>query len=180
MPAELNAFALVRIDAAPIRPSPLGAAGLTDRTVRTSVLRPRAAPARARCNPRRWQLRFLRKGANQMKRILWAVATVVGLFLIGVFFAKILAGNLSTTTLVEIARSQCVKDGFPAADMMVSEVTIDNGLFGFDGHGTVEFRSDTSFGRDGKPKMAPLVLRVELRRRMDMSGWEVTGISHEP
>jgi hypothetical protein len=115
-----------------------------------------------------------------MKRILGALAILVGLFLVGIFLAKILTGGVSTTTLVEIARSQCVKDGFPAGDMMVSEVTIDNGLFGFDGHGTVEFRSDTSFGRDGKPRMAPLVLRVELRRRMNSLSWEVTHVSHEP
>jgi hypothetical protein len=64
--------------------------------------------------------------------------------------------------------------------MLVGEYMIDNGMFGVGGTATVKFEADRSSGPEGKPKMEPLVLRVELKRRMNLSAWEVVGITHEP
>ena len=61
--------------------------------------------------------------------------------------------------------------------MVVGEYMIDNGMFGFGGTATVKFEADSSFGPDGKPKMEPLVLRVELRRPMNLLAWEVVGVT---
>jgi hypothetical protein len=105
---------------------------------------------------------------------------LVGLLVVVFLLVNFFAGPGSSTTVVDVARSRCVKDGFPADKMSVHSFTIDNGMFGFGGAATVEFTADGSFGRDGRRKRAPLVLRVELSRRMNLLAWEVDGIEHEP
>jgi hypothetical protein len=113
-------------------------------------------------------------------RILWALPSLLGLLVVVFLIANFLAGPGSSTTVVDVARSECVKDGFPADKMSVRGFTIDNGMFGFGGAATVEFTADGSFGRDGKRKRAPLVLRVELSRRMNLLAWEVVSIEYGP
>jgi hypothetical protein len=110
----------------------------------------------------------------------WAVASVLGMLVVLFLAANLFVGPGSTATVVEVARSQCIQEGFPAEKMIVSEVSLDNGLFGFGGHATVEFAADGSFGRDGKRKMKPLILHVALRRRMNLEAWEVVKVRHEP
>jgi len=114
------------------------------------------------------------------QRLLWAVPILIGL-LIGIFLlACFFVGAGSSKTVVDIARSKCVEDGFPADKMLLGSYTIKNGIFGFGGTATVEFESDGRLGPDGKRKMEPLTLRVELSRRTNLSNWEVVNIEHEP
>jgi hypothetical protein len=104
------------------------------------------------------------------------VLTLIGLLVVVFLLANILVGSRSSTTAVEVARSKCSKDGFPAEKMLLNGYTINDGIFGFGGTATVEFGGDGSLGPDGKRKMAPLVLRVQLTKRMDLLGWEVVNI----
>jgi hypothetical protein len=55
----------------------------------------------------------------------------------------------------------------------------DSGMFGFGGQATVVFISDGNIGPDGNRKVEPPTLRVELHKRMNLTGWEVSSISHE-
>jgi hypothetical protein len=112
------------------------------------------------------------------KRVLFAVASLIALLVVVFLVASFLVGAGSFDTVVDVARSKCIKDGFPAQNMIAYEVTVDNGMFGFGGRATVRFGADGSFGPDGKRRMEPLELRVELRRRMNLSEWEVVSISH--
>jgi hypothetical protein len=114
------------------------------------------------------------------RRLLWTLSGLVGLLVIVFLLANFLVGSGSSTAVVDVARSQCIKDGFPADKMLVGEYMADNGVFGFGGTAILKFEADRSFGPDGKPKMEPLVLRVELRRHMNLSAWEVVDIKHEP
>ncbi len=114
------------------------------------------------------------------RRMLCAVPSLLGLLVVVFLVANFLVGSGSSATVVDVARSECVKDGFPAEKMLVRGSTIDNGMFGFGGTATVEFGADGSFDPDGRRKTEPLVLRVKLSRRMNLSGWEVVGIEHEP
>src|ERR1700681_2518092 len=105
------------------------------------------------------------------KRILQAVALLIGLLVFVFLVANWWVGSGSTETVVNVARSKCVKDGFPAQVMMMQGYEVDNGMFGFGGHGTVVFCRDGRFGPDGKivefgpdGQRIPLVLRVELGR----------------
>jgi hypothetical protein len=115
-----------------------------------------------------------------MKRYLRAAASLIVLLLAVFLLANAWVGSGSTAALVQVARSKCVEDGLPAQEMRINEVTSDSGLFGFGGHGTVEFGADGTFGPDGKRRMEPLVIRVELRRRMNLLEWEVARVSHDP
>jgi hypothetical protein len=114
------------------------------------------------------------------RHVVWAVLSLLGLVIVGFLVANFFVGSGSTKTVEDVARSKCVKDGFPAEKMLLRSLETNNGMFGFGGTATVEFVSDGSFGPDGKPKMEPLVLRVALSRRMNLTGWEVIGIEHEP
>jgi hypothetical protein len=114
------------------------------------------------------------------RRMLWAVPSLIGLLVVVFLVANFLVGAGSSTTVVDVARSRCVKDGFPAEKMLVYSYTINNGMFGFGGTATVEFSADGGFGPDGKRKMEPSMLRVELSRRMNLLAWEVVSIEHEP
>jgi hypothetical protein len=114
------------------------------------------------------------------QRLLRAVPILIGL-LIGIFLlANFFVGAGSSKTVVDIARSKCVEDGFQADKMLLGSYTIKNGTFGFGGTATVEFEADGRLGPDGKRKMEPLALRVELRRPTNLSSWKVFGIEHEP
>jgi hypothetical protein len=78
---------------------------------------------------------------------------------------------------VDIARSKCVLDGFPAQDVIADFVEIDNGMFGFGGQATIEFGRDGRKGEfDAAGKRIPNRLRVELRRRMNLSEWEAVSV----
>jgi hypothetical protein len=112
--------------------------------------------------------------------MLWAVLNLIGLLVVVFLVANFLAGSGSSTTVEDVARSKCVQDGFPAEKMLVHGYTINNGMFGFGGTATVEFGADASLGLDGRRKMEPLALRVELRRHMNLLSWEVVNIEHEP
>jgi hypothetical protein len=114
------------------------------------------------------------------RRVLWAMLSLIGLLSVGFLFANFFVGSGSSTTVVDVARSKCVKGGFPAEKMLMNGYAIDNGMFGFGGTATVEFIADGTIGRDGKRKMEPLVLHVQLSRRMNLSGWKVVNVEHEP
>jgi hypothetical protein len=115
-----------------------------------------------------------------MKQCLWwAVASLIGLMVV-FLAANFHVGSGSTTAVVDAARSRCVKDGFPAEKMLAGEVVVDDSMFGFGGRATVELYADGRFGRDGRRRMEPLALRVELRRSMNLSQWQAISVQHEP
>jgi hypothetical protein len=118
-----------------------------------------------------------------MKRILCAVAILIGLLLVVFVFANWWVGGGSSATVVDFARSKCIKDGFPAQTMKVIEVDGEDGMFGFGQRATVVFVRDGKFGRDGRitefspdGKRIPIELRVELRRSMNLMGWEAVSV----
>jgi hypothetical protein len=113
-------------------------------------------------------------------RLLLFVVSLIVLLALVFLLANFFVGSGSTNTVVEVARSRCVQDGFPAKNMLAQEILADNGLFGFGGRATVTLSADVSFGPDGKRKMEPLILRVQLGRRMNLSNWEVLSVGHEP
>jgi hypothetical protein len=89
------------------------------------------------------------------KRLLWAVMGLIGLLVGGFLIANLLVGSGSSMTVVDVARSECVKAGFPAEKMQVRSYIIRNRMFGFGGTATVEFEADGRLGPDGKRKMEP-------------------------
>jgi hypothetical protein len=118
-----------------------------------------------------------------MKRMLCAVALLIGLLMVVFLVANWWVGSGSTATVVDVARSKCVKDGFPAQTMIVQETEMDNGMFGFGGRATVVFVRDGKFGRDGRiiefgpdGQRIPIELRVELRRGMNLMAWEAVSV----
>lgn len=104
------------------------------------------------------------------KRMLQTVVLLIGLLVVVFLVANQVVGSGSTETMVNVARSKCVKDGFPAQNMAVHRYEMDNGMFGFGGHATVEF---TSVGMD---QARPKPLRVELRRPMNLWEWEAVSV----
>jgi hypothetical protein len=112
-----------------------------------------------------------------MKRLLGTLGIVIGLLVAVLLLANLLAASPSTEALVDLARSRCVQDGFPAQNMMVTETEVDNGMLGFGGRATVQF---SRVGLGPWPPDQPRVLRVELRRRMSLLGWEAVSVWHEP
>src|SRR5262249_13307183 len=114
------------------------------------------------------------------RRMLWAVLSLIGMLLVVFLLANFFVGAGSSATVIDVARSRCVQDGFLAENLLVNGFIVKNGMFGFGGTATVEFGADGSFARDGRRKMEPLLLRVRLSRRMYLSEWEVDSIEHEP
>jgi hypothetical protein len=120
---------------------------------------------------------------NEMKpeRMLWGVAVLIGLLVVVFLGANFWVGSDSSATVVDIARSKCVTDGFPAQGMIPDLVEVDNGMFGFAGRATVEFGRDGRKGDfDPAGKHIPNRLRVELRRRMNLSEWEAVSVVEDP
>ena len=118
-----------------------------------------------------------------MKRTLYAVALLIGLLVVVFLVANWWVGSGSTVTVVDVARSQCVKDRFPAQSMIALDTQMDNGMFGFGGRAAVVFGRDGRFGQDGRivefapdGQRIPLELRVELRRRMNLLEWEAISV----
>jgi hypothetical protein len=111
------------------------------------------------------------------KRLLGALASLIGLLVVVFLAANLLVGSGSMATLVEVARSQCIKNGIPAQDMIVTEVSSKSGILGFGGRATVAF-SRVGLGPWGQD--VPKVLRVEMRRPMNFSEWEVVSVRKEP
>jgi hypothetical protein len=105
-----------------------------------------------------------------LKRMLQVVAFLIGLSVAVFLVANQVVGSGSTETLVNVARSKCVKDGFPAQNMALLRYEADNGMFGFGGHATVEFHSV------GMDPARPKPLRVELRRPMNLLEWEAISV----
>ena len=119
----------------------------------------------------------------KLNRILQAVALLIGLLVVLFLVANWRVGSGSTATMVEVARSKCVKDGFPAQTMLAGETEMDNGIFGFGGRGSVVFVRDGRFGPDGRivefspdGQRIPIELRVELRRLMNLMEWEAVSV----
>jgi hypothetical protein len=118
-----------------------------------------------------------------MKRKLCAVALLIGLLVVVFLIANWWVGGGSMATVVDVARSKCVKDGFPAQTMIPQETEVHNGMFGFGGRATVVFVRDGKFGRDGRiiefgpgGQRIPIELRVELRRGMNLMEWEAVSV----
>jgi hypothetical protein len=117
------------------------------------------------------------------KRMLQAVAVLFGFLVVAFLVANWFVGSGSTATVVDVARSKCVKDGFPAKVMLANRYEIDNGMFGFGGRATVVFLRDGRFGPDGRivefgpdGQRIPIELRVELRRLMNLLEWEAVSV----
>jgi hypothetical protein len=111
------------------------------------------------------------------KGIFPAAASLMGLLVVAFLAANFLVGSGSTATVIDVARAKCVEDGFEAQNMAVNQVYTDNGMFGFGGFATVELARVGPGPRDPE---RPRVLRVELRRRMNLAPWEVVSVSPEP
>jgi hypothetical protein len=118
-----------------------------------------------------------------MKRLLCAVALLTGLLLVLFMVANWWVGSGSTATVEDVARSKCIKDGFPAQTMITGATEVDNGMFGFGGRATVVLTRDGKFSRDGRiiefspdGQRIPIELRVELHRRMNLMGWEAVSV----
>ena len=121
-----------------------------------------------------------------MKRTVQAVALLIGLLLVVFVVANWWVGSSSSATVQAVARSKCIKDGFPAETMQVMEYAEEpgfggfGGIGGFGGHATVVFRR--GYGRDGliefgtDGKRIPFELRVELRRSMNLTEWEAVSV----
>jgi hypothetical protein len=101
-----------------------------------------------------------------MKRILGAVALLIGLSVVGLVAANWWVGGDSTATVEGVARSKCIQEGFPAKTMTPVHLEADDHLI-FGGGATVVFAGD---GRK---------LRVELRKRMNLTGWEAVSVVEE-
>jgi len=100
-----------------------------------------------------------------MKRLFCAVALLIGLLVVVFLVANWWVGGGSSATVEDVARSKCIKDGFPAQTMVLAESWgQDNNMFGFGGRATVVFAGD------GK------LLRVELRRSMNLMKWEAVSV----
>jgi hypothetical protein len=124
-----------------------------------------------------------------MKRTLYAVALLIGLLVVVFVVANWWVGGGSSATVVDVARSKCVKDRFPARTMIATEVSGERGifdfcgLFGFGGRASVVFIRDGRFGPDGRiiefnpdGQRIPIELRVELRRGMNLMEWEAVSV----
>jgi hypothetical protein len=119
----------------------------------------------------------------KLKRMLQAVALLIGLLVVVFVVANWWVGSGSSATVVDVARSKCVKDGFPDQTMLSQETDVDSNMFGFGGRATVVFYRDGKFGRDGRiiefspdGQRIPIELRVELRRRMNLMEWEAVSV----
>jgi len=115
--------------------------------------------------------------------MLCAVALLIGLLVVVFVVANWWVGSGSTATVVDVARSKCVKDGFPAQTMLAQEIDVDSNMFGFGGRATVVFYRDGRFGPDGRivefapdGQRIPIELRVELRRGMNLLDWEAVSV----
>ena len=109
--------------------------------------------------------------------MLLAVSSLIGLLVVVFLVANFRVGSGSSAIMVDVARSQCLQTGFRAKNMLADEVSCDNGMFGFGGRATVEFvRVGLGPWDQGQPK----VLRVELRRSMNLLGWEAISVWHQP
>lgn len=121
-----------------------------------------------------------------MKRMFCVVALLIGLLLVVFVVANWWVGSGSSATVKDVARSKCIKDGFPAETMQVMEYAEKpgfggfGGIGGFGGHATVVFRR--GYGQDGliefspDGKRIPFELRVELRRSMNLMKWEAVSV----
>jgi hypothetical protein len=125
------------------------------------------------------RLGFGLKVGNEMKpkRMLCAVASLICLLVVGFLVANWRVGSGSSATVVEVARSQCVQDGFQAQNMIPYTVYVDNGSFGLGGRATVEF-CRVGLGPWGQDE--PRILRVELRRHMNLCEWQALSVTPEP
>jgi hypothetical protein len=112
-----------------------------------------------------------------MKRRLPVILSLMALLLVAFLAANLSVGSGSTATVIDAARSTAESNGFHVYTMAVSEVSSSSGLFGFGGRATVEF---VRTGLGPWPEDQPRVLRVELRRPMNLLRWEAVDISHEP
>jgi hypothetical protein len=110
-----------------------------------------------------------------------AIVLFLGLLVVVFLVANFWVGSGSSRTVVDIARSKCLTDGFPAEGMIADNIEIDNGMFGFGGRATVEFGRDGRKGEfDPAGKRIPNRLRVELRRRMNLLKWEAVRVVQDP
>jgi hypothetical protein len=116
----------------------------------------------------------------KLERMLWGVALLSGLVIV-FLSTNFWVGSGSSATVVNIARSKCLMDGFPAQGMNADFVEIQNGMFGLGGRATVEFGRDVLKGEfDPDGKRTPNRLRVQLRRSMNLSEWEAVSVVQDP
>lgn len=115
----------------------------------------------------------------KQKSIFQAVAFLIVLLIALSLIANQFVGSGSLITMVDVARSKCVQEGFPAQVMKLGETTMDSGIFGFGGTGRAVFTRDGRIGQDGKiVEVSPDGKRIpiELRRFMNLMEWEVVSV----
>jgi len=93
---------------------------------------------------------------------------IVAILLCILLLVNLLAGR-GHERLVDAARARCLAEGYPVQDMKLLGFQFDDGRFGFGGHGTVDFGPD--------PSDSSRILRVELRKRINVLGWKVDSIA---
>jgi hypothetical protein len=105
-----------------------------------------------------------------LKSLLRTLVYLICLFVVTFLGANLLVGGNDMKDMVDLARSKCIEKGFQAKDMSATCMIADTGTLGFGGRGTVEF---SPVGMDPK---RPKPLRVELRKPLNLTGWEVDSI----
>lgn len=92
------------------------------------------------------------------------VALSVSVLVVLLFLVNLLVGG-GPTAMVNTARAQREFADVSAAHMKVLRYECDNGVFGFGGHGVVDFGPDA--------KNPSRVLRVTLSKSVNLLGWHV-------
>jgi hypothetical protein len=105
-----------------------------------------------------------------MKSVIRSLIYLVCLFVFCVLGANLLVGGDDMKDMVDLARLKCVNEGYPAKDMSATCVIASTGILGFGGSGTVEF---SPVGMDPK---RPNPLHVELRKPLNLTGWEAVSV----
>jgi hypothetical protein len=95
---------------------------------------------------------------------------VTCLFVFCVLGANALVGGDDIKDMVDLARLKCLHEGFPIKDMSATCIIADTGTLGFGGKGTVEFSPGVMDPKRPKP------LRVELRKPLNLIGWEAVSV----
>jgi hypothetical protein len=106
-----------------------------------------------------------------MKSLLRTLIFLMCLFVVTCLGANLLVGGDDMKDMVDLARLKCVNKGYPAKDMSATCIIASTGILGFGGSGTVEF---SPVSKDPK---RPNPLRVELRKPLNMTGWEAVSVT---
>lgn len=105
-----------------------------------------------------------------MKRQSVVVGLVSLFLLVGLFVIVNAVADAGHTAAVDAARAHCAAMGWPSERLAVDKYSSSRGPFG--SRAVIDFRVE---GTD-----PPKVLRVELRKPMNVLGWQPTSIGEAP